>query len=225
MITDVARADATRLLMSPTKPIVFVVDDDISVRESLAGLVQYAGWQVETFASAEEFLARPPVRAPSCLLLDISLPKLNGLDLQERIAVDRIDMPIIFITGQRDIPMTVQAMKRGAVEFLIKPLLHEPLVAAIETALARSSALIDEAEALTARRIRYESVSGRERQVMALVTSGKMNKQVAGELGISEITVKAHRGRVMRKMGARSLADLVMIAASLHLTPEENGAT
>lgn len=221
MIVGVANSDTKRLLMSPTKPIVFVVDDDISVRESLAGVVQYAGWQVETFASAEEFLAHPPVHAPSCLLLDISLPNLNGLDLQERIAIDRTDMPIIFITGHSDIPMTVRAMKAGAVEYLMKPLHPESLVVSIENALARSRALIVEAETLAARRSRYASLSGRERQVMALVTSGKMNKQVAGELGISEITVKAHRGQVMRKMGARSLADLVRIAESLRLKPEE----
>jgi FixJ family two-component response regulator len=225
MITGVANVEAKRLPMSPVKPIVFVVDDDISVRESLAGMVQYLGRDVETFASAEEFLARPPVRSPSCLLLDISLPDLNGLELQERIAIDRIDMPIIFITGHGDIPMTVRAMKAGAVEFLTKPLDREVLSASIENALARSSALIDEAAELAALRARYASLSGREREVMALVASGKMNKQIAGELGISEITVKVHRGRVMRKMRARTLVDLVRIAASLHLAPEENGST
>lgn len=225
MITGVANSDTKRLLIPPAKPVVFVVDDDISVRELLAGFVQYGGWRVETFASAEEFLARPPAHAPSCLLLDISLPTLNGLELQERIAPDRIDMPIIFITGHTDTPMTVRAMKAGAVEFLIKPLRQELLVAAIESALARSSALIDDAEVLATRRLRYGSLSGRERQVMALVTAGKMNKQVAGELGISEITVKAHRGRVMRKMEARSLADLVRIATSLGLTSGKSGAT
>ena len=220
MIRDVASSETKRLLMTPIRPVVFVVDDDISVRESLAGLVECAGWQVETFMSAEEFLAHPPVHAPSCLLLDIGLPKLNGLDLQERIATDRIDMPIIFITGHNDTPMAVRAMKRGAVEFLVKPWSQELLLAAVETALARSTTLVREAEALAALRIRYATLSGRERQVMALVTSGKLNKQIAGDLGISEITVKAHRGQVMRKMHARSLAGLVRIATSLELTPE-----
>jgi FixJ family two-component response regulator len=222
MTAGVANSDTKRLFMSPVTPIVFVVDDDISVRESLAGLVHYAGWQVETFASAEEFLARPALRAPSCLVLDISLPKLNGLDLQQRIASDRIDMPIIFVTGHDDIPTTVRAMKAGAVEFLVKPLHQELLLAAIRTALARSNILIGQAMALSVLQARYASLSGREREVMALVTSGKLNKQVGGELGISEITVKAHRGRVMRKMGAGSLAELVRIAASLRLTLQES---
>ena len=222
MIAGVANSNTKRL---PTRPIVFVVDDDISVRESLAGLVHYAGWRVETFASAEEFLARPALRAPSCLVLDVSLPDINGLDVQERVAIDRIDMPIIFITGHGDIPTTVRAMKAGAVEFLMKPLRQEPLLAAIHDALARSISLIGQAAALAVLRSRYASLSGREREVMALVTSGKLNKQVGGELGISEITVKAHRGRVMRKMRAGSLADLVRIAARLRLPLAENDTT
>lgn len=222
MIAGVANSNTKRL---PTRPIVFVVDDDISVRESLAGLMHYAGWRVETFASAEEFLARPALRAPSCLVLDVSLPDINGLDVQERVAMDRIDMPIIFITGHGDIPTTVRAMKAGAVEFLMKPLRQEPLLAAIHNALARSISLIGQAAALAVLRSRYATLSGREREVMALVTSGKLNKQVGGQLGISEITVKAHRGRVMRKMRAGSLADLVRIAARLRLPLEENDTT
>jgi FixJ family two-component response regulator len=205
--------------MSHPTPIVFVVDDDVSVRESLELLIQSAGWQPETFASAQEFLARPRLLAPSCLVLDVSLPDLNGLDLQQRIAPDRIDMPIIFITGYGDVPMTVRAMKAGAVEFLTKPFGDEVLLSAIRNALERShTTLGDEAE-LRVLRDRYGSLSRREREVMALVVSGLLNKQVGGELGISEITVKAHRGRVMRKMQADSLADLVNMAARLRLSP------
>jgi FixJ family two-component response regulator len=218
MIAGVSHCGTSRVLMSPIRPIVFVVDDDASVRESLEGLVRFAGWDVETFAAAQEFLDRPPVQAPSCLVLDMGLPDLNGLELQERIALNRIDMPIIFITGHGDIPMTVKAMKAGAVEFLIKPLGQESLLSAIRTALARSETLLDQEAQVTALRDRYRTLSVREREVMALVTSGRLNKQVGGDLGISEITVKAHRGSVMRKMGARSLADLVTMAAYLRRT-------
>jgi FixJ family two-component response regulator len=205
--------------MSHPTPIVFVVDDDISVRESLELLIQSAGWQPETFASAQEFLDRPRLLAPSCLVLDVGLPDLNGLDLQTRIAGDRIDMPIIFITGYGDVPMTVRAMKAGAVEFLTKPFGDDVLLSAIRNAIERSqTALGHEAEMRTLRDC-YESLSRREREVMGLVVSGLLNKQVGGELGISEITVKAHRGRVMRKMKADSLADLVNMAARLRLSP------
>jgi len=197
-------------------PVVFVVDDDVSVREALEPLIRYAGWQPETFASAQEFLDRPRLTVPSCLVLDVSLPDLNGLDLQKRI-VDRTDMPIIFITGHGDVPMTVRAMKAGAVEFLTKPFDDEALLSAIRNAIERSEAALGDEANLRVLRERYASLSPREREVMSLVVSGLLNKQVGGELGISEITVKAHRGRVMQKMKAGSLADLVTMGARLHL--------
>ena len=203
--------------MSRATPIVFVVDDDVSVRKSLELLIDSAGWQPETFASAQEFLSRPRVLAPSCLVLDVALPDLNGLELQKRVAVDRIDMPIIFISGYGDVPMTVQAMKAGAVEFLTKPFGDELLLNAIRDAIARSHAALDQEADMQVFGERYLSLSRREREVMALVVSGLLNKQVGGELGISEFTVKAHRGNVMRKMRADSLAELVNIAARLRL--------
>jgi FixJ family two-component response regulator len=195
-------------------PIVFVVDDDISVRESLDALIRSAGWHPEVFASARAFLARSRAVTPSCLILDMSLPDLNGLELQRRIA-DRIDMPIIFITGHGDIPTTVKAMKAGAVEFLTKPFSDDELLVAVGNAIERSHAALLQETELNALRERYSSLSQREQEVMALVVSGLLNKQVGGELGISEITVKAHRGRMMRKMQADSLADLVNMAARL----------
>jgi len=206
--------------MLQVTPIVFVVDDDVSVRESLESLIRCEGWQPETFASAQEFLACPRAPVPSCLVLDVSLPGLNGLDLQKRVAIERTDMPIIFITGYGDVPMTVQAMKAGAVEFLTKPFKDDVLLAAIRAALERSRVALGLEAEMRVLRDRYASLSQRERQVMALVVSGLLNKQVGGELGISEITVKAHRGKVMQKMKADSLADLVKMATRLRPAPE-----
>jgi FixJ family two-component response regulator len=203
--------------MAGVAPIVFIVDDDISVRESLEMLVAHAGWQPEIFASAEAFLSRPAAQCPSCLVLDVSLPDLNGLELQKRIGAARVEMPIIFITGRGDIPMSVQAMKAGAVEFLTKPFPTDALLDAIASALERSRTVLADRAGLQALRNRHESLSQREREVMALVVRGYLNKQVGGALGISEITVKAHRGRAMRKMSARSLPELVSIAARLGL--------
>jgi FixJ family two-component response regulator len=203
--------------MSHPTPIVFVVDDDISVRESLELLISNEGWLPETFESAQEFLSRQRALVPSCLVLDVTLPGLNGLDLQKRIAADRTDMPIIFITGFGDVPISVQAMKAGAVEFLTKPFSDDALLSAIRQALERSKVALDQEAAIRGLRDCYASLSRREREVMALVVRGLLNKQVGFELGISEITVKAHRGQVMRKMNAGSLADLVNIAAKLRL--------
>lgn len=200
-------------------PIVFVVDDDISVRESLELLIRCEGWQPETFSSGQEFLSRPRALVPSCLVLDFSLPGLNGLELQKRIAVERTDMPIIFITGYRDVPMTVQAMKAGAVEFLTKPFGEDALLSAIRAALERSRVALSQEAEMRVLRGRDASLSRREQQVMALVVSGLLNKQIGGELGISEITVKAHRGKLMQKMKADSLADLVRMAANFRPEP------
>jgi FixJ family two-component response regulator len=209
--------------MPEAKPVVFVVDDDVSVRGSLQLLIESAGWQPETFASAREFLSRPRVLAPSCLVLDVLLPDLNGLDLQDLVA-DRTDMPIIFITGYGDVPTTVRAMKAGAVEFFTKPFVVDEMVSAIRSAIDRSCTALRHAAEMSDLRNRYASLSRRERQVMALVASGRLNKAVGGELGISEITVKAHRGRMMRKMKAGSLPELVRMAASLCL-PCSEGST
>jgi len=215
-----AHGDAMGLLpMSQPAPIVFVVDDDISVRESLELLIQSAGWQPETFASAQEFLSRPRALVPSCLVLDVSLPGINGLELQKRVAAERSEMPIIFITGYGDVPTSVQAMKAGAVEFLTKPLSDEVLLSAIGNAIERSRVAICQEMEVRALQDRYASLTPREREVMAWVVAGLLNKQIGGELQISEITVKAHRGQVMRKMKANSLAELVRISARLRLAP------
>src|SRR4051794_840259 len=206
--------------LMPQTPIVFVVDDDVSVRESLEVMIRTAGWEPVIFASAREFLACPRALAPSCLVLDVSLPDLNGLDLQKRIANDRTDMPIIFITGYGDVPMSVQAMKAGAAEFLTKPFSGDVLLDAIGHALERSRTALGQELEMRTLRDDYASLSRREKEVMALVVSGLLNKQVGSELGISEITVKAHRGNVMRKMKADSLPDLVNMAARLGLQSE-----
>jgi FixJ family two-component response regulator len=208
-------------LSTPAKPIVFVVDDDVSVRESLSLLLRHEGWQSETFTSAQDFLDRSPVMVPSCLLLDICLPGISGLDLQRLFAVRRTVTPIIFITGHGDVPKAVQAFKDGAVEFLTKPLNDEKVVSAVRQALKRSqSALITKAQ-MDRLRDCHASLTPREQQVMALVVLGKLNKEVAYELQISEITVKAHRGRVMQKMEANSFADLVKMADKLQLAHKE----
>ena len=201
--------------MSHASPVVFVVDDDVSVRESLELLIRNAGWHPEMFESAREFLPKPHALVPSCLVLDISMPGLDGLELQKRVAADRSDMPIIFITGHADVPKTVQAMKAGAIEFLTKPFSDDALLSAIKSALQRSEAALRAAGQIRVLQERYASLSRREREVMGLVVRGLLNKQVGFELGISEITVKAHRGQAMRKMSAGSLADLVNIAAKL----------
>jgi FixJ family two-component response regulator len=216
----ITTADRTALISrcpSDDTPIVFVVDDDVSVRDTLELLIQESGWQAETFGAAQEFLAYPHVSVPSCVILDVTLPDLNGLDLQKRVAVERPDMPVIVVTEHADIPMSVRAMKAGAIEFLIKPVRESELIGAIRQALERSSHAVEREAKLKAVRASYASLTPREREVMLLVASGLLNKQVGGELGISEITVKAHRGQVMRKMKADSLPALVTMVAKLGL--------
>ena len=203
--------------MSDGAPVVFVVDDDVSVRELLELLIRHAGWKPETFVSAQEFLSHPREFVPSCLVLDISLPGVDGLELQELVAADRPDMPIIFITGHGDVPITVRAMKAGAIEFLTKPFNDVVLLGAIQSAIERSHAALRIGAEIEALQKRYTSLSRREREVMGLVVRGFLNKQIGFELGISEITVKAHRGRVMRKMSVRSLAELVNCSTKLEL--------
>ena len=205
-----------------TQPIVFVVDDDISVRESLEMLIRFAGWEPRTHGSAEAFLADQRTETPSCLVLDVSLPSLNGLQLQKLIAGERVEMPIIFITGHGDVPMTVQAMKGGAVEFLTKPFDDEVLLSAIRHALERSASVLNEQAEIKLLRRRYGSLTPREQDVMRCVVAGMLNKQIGLQLGISEITVKAHRGKMMQKMKADSVAELVQAAGKFALTPARN---
>jgi FixJ family two-component response regulator len=216
LVTSLFRQEIgmTAEISHPT-PIVFVVDNDAAVRESLESLLRCQGWQPETFGSAQEFLDRPRPVVPSCLVLDVLLPDLNGLDLQKRVALERSDMPIIFLTSHGDVPTSVQAMKAGAVEFLMKPFEHNVLLDAIRESLERSRLALARQMQMRTLWNNYALLTRRERQVMTLVVSGLLNKQVGGELGISEITVKAHRGRVMQKMQAESLADLVNIFAKL----------
>jgi FixJ family two-component response regulator len=215
--------DLRSFSMARVTPTVFVVDDDISIRESLRSLLTRAGWRAELFASAQEFLASPRASSPSCLILDVSLPDLNGLELQQLMAGERSQMPIIFITGYGDIPMSVRAMKAGAVEFLTKPYTSAVLLQAIQGALENSRICRFKQANFQALRDRYEALTRREQEVMALVVLGRLNKQVSGELGISVITVKQHRGQMMRKMRMRSLPELVTIAARLGLETAGKG--
>lgn len=203
--------------MQDGRPVVAIVDDDVSIRESLEPLLQLSGWRVHAFACASAFLEWTPSDGPGCVLLDMSLPDLNGLDLQIRIADDRPQMPIIFLTGYGDVPTTVRAMKAGAVEFLTKPFEDHILLAAVERAIERSRAIVAERASLAELQARYDLLSRREREVMLLIVAGLLNKQVGGELGISEITVKAHRGRLMEKMKAASFAELVKMSEKLGL--------
>ena len=204
--------------------VIAIVDDDPSVREGLSSLIRSAGLQVETFASAQEFLARPGAEAPSCLVLDLQLPGLSGLDLQKRMAEVGLEIPIVFLTGHGNIPASVQAMKAGAVEFLTKPFDEQDLLQAIQEAIERDRRTRQQHAEMRELQNRYESLTAREQEVMQQVVSGLLNKQVAAELNITEYTVKIHRGRVMRKMHAESLADLVRMAENLEIRSHKRSA-
>jgi len=210
---------------SDTGPLVFVIDAAVSMRETIGACIHGAGWQVETFRSATDFFARPKPSGASCLILDVILPDGHGLDVQKRVSMDRADMPVIFVTAYRDVPTAVSAMKYGAFDFLTKPCRDDVLLGTIARALDRSAELLARTAEVSGLRTGYASLSRREREVMALVVSGQLNKQVGGTLGISEITVKAHRHNVMRKMHAGSLADLVTMATRLELAPASSHVT
>lgn len=216
-MTSAMNHATTAPLNTLSGPTVFVVDDDISVRESLELLIGSAGWRPILFDSAQAFLSATPNAGPSCLVLDVNMPGLNGLDLQSLITKSGNRTPIIFVSGFGDVPMTVKALKGGALDFLTKPIDAEALLAAIQSALSQSEALIRDEEELMRLQVCYDALTPREREVMSGVVKGLLNKQVAFELDISEITVKAHRGQVMRKMSARSLPDLVNMAAKLRI--------
>jgi len=201
------------------QPIVFVVDDDASMRRALTNLFESVGLKVEAFGSAPQLLQAKPPQVPSCLVLDIRLPRASGIDLQSDLAKANIHTPIIFITGHADIPMTVRAMKGGAIDFLTKPVRDQDILDAVQAAIERDRKRRDLNKTVSNVRTRFESLSSRERDVLALVTSGLMNKQVAAELGLAEITVKIYRGHIMRKMGAKSLADLVRMSEALGIRP------
>ena len=203
--------------MKKIDPIVYVVDDDAAVREAIKNLLESVGMQVQTFVSGAEFMARAPAEAPSCLILDVRLPGMSGLEFQRELTAAGVEIPIIFITGHGDIPITVQAMKAGAVDFLTKPFREQELLDAIHKALNRDRQRREQTSEVANLRLRYEELTPREREVMALVTRGLLNKQIAAELGASETTVKIHRGQVMRKMEARSLAGLVTMAGRIGL--------